>query len=508
MGGAEVKTTLAVDPVTAEKGRGIRTRPGVRREVLLLLCLAVLPAVLLAGVLVVDTVERLLLEQRQQQVADLARTAGRQASDLIGASGGPPAMGGRLADLLRRQWRDWDGLLGWEIVTSEGLRLAGTGFVDRMRVAPQGDTPSVRRRYAPWRDFLSPEGPATLDVAVSLAADARQGAWLQVSVSLDSVRAMVRGLSGFVFLVAALYGLAGIAVLSLLLERRIVRPLRVLEADLDNFSPDQISATPVRVDGPRELIRLADSYNAMMAALAESRARTEQAQAALVRSERMASVGHLAAGMAHEIGNPLGAISGYLELLATELRDRRQLAEVVGFAQAETERIDRLLRELLEFARPDSGEQACDAVDVVRQTLELLEHQGAFRQVAIEAELPETALMTGCPASRLQQVLVNLLLNARDACGEAGKIRVRVAATGSWVRTDIQDTGRGISAENLDKVFDPFYTTKQPGQGWGLGLSICHRIVEDCDGRIDIDSEPGKGSTFSVLLPLLTEEEG
>jgi len=83
-----------------------------------------------------------------------------------------------------------------------------------------------------------------------------------------------------------------------------------------------------------------------------------------------------------------------------------------------------------------------------------------------------------------------------------------VAATGSWVRTDIQDTGRGISAENLDKVFDPFYTTKQPGQGWGLGLSICHRIVEDCDGRIDIDSEPGKGSTFSVLLPLLTEEEG
>ncbi len=482
---------------------------GIRREVLFLLCLTVLPAVLLAWVLVVDTVERVLLEQKEAQVTDYARTAAKLAGKIAVPDGelrsAEPLLQDRIAPLLGH----WDGLVGWRLVSVEGLRVAGSGLVELIHEAgTAGNEPVSRKSYLSWRALPATDGPSVFHIAVPVTSGPYRGGWLQLDFSLDSVRSMVIGLSGVVLLVAVLYGVAGIAVISLLLERRIVRPLRTLERAFATFVPEQQSSVPVAVDGPRELVRLANRYNAMMAALAESRERMEQARAAMARSERMASVGHLAAGMAHEIGNPLGAISGYLELLAAELHDRRELTEVVGFARGEVERIDRLLRDLLEFARPERGEQSCDAVAVVRQSLELLEHQGAFRKIAVRTELPDGGVTVGCSSSRLQQVLVNLLLNARDACGDAGEIRIHLGKMDGLAHIEVQDTGKGIAAENLDRVFDPFFTTKQPGQGWGLGLSICHRIVEDCGGRISIDSEPGQGSVFTVLLPLQTGEVG
>jgi signal transduction histidine kinase len=218
----------------------------------------------------------------------------------------------------------------------------------------------------------------------------------------------------------------------------------------------------------------------------------------------MASVGHLAAGMAHEIGNPLGAVVGYLELLKGDLSDPDQ-RDLVERSLAETGRIDRLVRELLDFAKPSAVvREAFDPAVLGREVLDLLRHQGVFDQRSLYDELPEALPLVRMDPHRLRQVLVNLLLNARDATTVGSAIRLAGAGEGDWVRLAVRDSGIGLSEEVRAHLFDPFYTTKATGRG--LGLAICRRIVEEAGGRIEVNSTPGLGSEFQVWLR--SEEPG
>jgi signal transduction histidine kinase len=270
----------------------------------------------------------------------------------------------------------------------------------------------------------------------------------------------------------------------------------------------------VPVEGPREIADLAGSFNVMTAALRQSWREREahilalqqtneelrQTQNELIRSEKMASVGHLAAGMAHEIGNPLGAVVGYLEFLKGE-SSPALLKQIVERALAETGRIDCLVRELLDYAAPAGSEtQEFDPIEALTEAKKILLHQGAFDGLQLDDCLPQALPATIMVRHRLVQVFINLLLNARDASSAGGSIRLSAGEEGRLVWLAVGDDGSGMDSNALSHIFDPFYTTKAPGKGRGLGLAVCQRVVGEAGGQIEVWSAPGTGSAFRVWL--------
>jgi signal transduction histidine kinase len=257
----------------------------------------------------------------------------------------------------------------------------------------------------------------------------------------------------------------------------------------------------------------------MVTALTESRAETEEhitsleetnqalakARDDLVRSEKLATVGHLAAGMAHEIGNPLAAVVGYLNILKDDLSDDSR--DLVERSLAETTRIDRLVRELLEYSAPvvRQVESFCP-IKLLREAVEMLRHQGQFEDVEIDDKAVVDECLVNMDRGRLMQVWINLLLNAQGAMQGKGRIELSSQQDGHTISTSILDDGSGIDPDDVKRIFEPFFTTKAPGSGYGLGLAICQRIVDENGGSIKVDSNVEKGTRFTVTLPCKATE--
>jgi two-component system NtrC family sensor kinase len=242
----------------------------------------------------------------------------------------------------------------------------------------------------------------------------------------------------------------------------------------------------------------------------------------LIRSDKLASLGTLVAGIAHEINNPMGIIAGYSEALLDRAEDE-SLTRVSGFEDFpaylktihnEIFRCKTILKTLLEFARPSSGTfREIDINELIKEVLLLLKHRTARLQHALELDLTREIPKIHADAGSLRQLLMNLLLNAIYFTPEGGSISISTGPEERQaspynnglrrIRLSVSDTGTGIPSELVEKVFDPFFTTKPVGEGTGLGLTICHRIVEEHGGTIDVKSEPGKGTTFTIILPAI-----
>lgn len=227
-------------------------------------------------------------------------------------------------------------------------------------------------------------------------------------------------------------------------------------------------------------------------------------------SEKLASLGYLAAGIAHEIGNPLGAVLGYVELLRKSQLEREKTEDILRRIGHEIERIHRIIQELVSFSRPRfMNIQKVDVNHILRKiTSQLPSNQE--KQVNVHLHLTEFALFAEVDEHKLQSVFFNILSNSIDAIETRGEIqistsrRIRESLTmigGSEViAIQFSDTGCGISEENLSKIFDPFFTTKEPGSGMGLGLSLCHRIIESLNGEVEVHSTPGEGTDVTIFL--------
>jgi two-component system NtrC family sensor kinase len=227
-------------------------------------------------------------------------------------------------------------------------------------------------------------------------------------------------------------------------------------------------------------------------------------ETSLAQSEKLAAMGQLAAGVAHEINNPLSAIIANTQLLQRDLPaddERQESLELIGKAG---DRALRVVRNLLDFARQDRYEfTATDVNDSLQSALDLIEHQFRARSITLHSDLADDLPLIQASHDHLQGVWLNLLLNARDAfAGQGGDIRLTTACQGGEVRVTVADTGTGIPPERLSKIFEPFYTTKQAGQGTGLGLSLCQRIVKQHGGHILVESKVGQGTVFTVVLPV------
>ncbi len=309
------------------------------------------------------------------------------------------------------------------------------------------------------------------------------------------------------------------------LTHLIVRPLSALTASSERLAAGR-SHVEVPVGGAAEVARLAVSFNrmaaqlrteqsALEARLGELQATTselESAQDQLVRSERLASVGRLSAGVAHEIGNPLAAILGLIELARDEELPADERAEFMARIQNETERINRIIRDLLDFSRrgqdadqPEgAARESSDVAEAVADAASLIAPQKDLGRVTIERRVADGLPRVQGPTDSLVQIVLNLLLNAADAIDGEGTILIEVSRhpdDDDRVRVMVSDTGPGIDPAILPNLFEPFVTSKPAGEGTGLGLAVTLALVERLRGTITAENDPEGGARFVVDLP-------
>jgi signal transduction histidine kinase len=292
-------------------------------------------------------------------------------------------------------------------------------------------------------------------------------------------------------------------VLAVLLGRRAARPLMDLEKTMGLLSRGEFGVE-VPVEGPSEIRSVGAALNSMSRELVRRNEELQLAHAQLVQSEKLSAIGELAASVAHEVKNPMVGIVGFAQL-AQESKDPAEIQEYLGLIEQDGFRANAILQSLLEFSRPpEVALEVLQVNEVVEGALRLCRHQ-----VALGGARVETRLADGLPAIRgnsnqLRQVLLNLVLNASQAMEGAPVRRLTIAtalAVDGWVELEVIDTGPGIAPDVKARLFKAFFTTKRPGQGTGLGLSVSRTIVEAHHGAIRVESTPGEGATFIVRLP-------
>jgi two-component system, NtrC family, sensor kinase len=482
-----------------------RLRLSLPATILSALSLVLIITWILLGVVALKITERTLYDRKANEVRCLVTVLTQLLPEEIATAGESQVVAGFLATLAQdHEFRslaitDAVGKMVIASPTAQGPdRLLSETLQKRQPLVRISDQHDTITRYAP---LFSSSGSLKGAVRLTLTLT-------QENELLDRFRKFFLAYFALDFLL--LLGLG-----SFLLTRLIVVPVRSLVTATHAIDAGDLSHR-VTVSGTVETAELARSFNSMARSLARQRSEIEQnivsleaanrelhqAHEETIRIEKMASMGLLAAGMAHEVGTPLTAIMGYAGILRRELHDNPEQGKHLHQIEENTRRIDHIVRHLLEYARPHVGIcTRADAGEIIRKALELLNSQGLFKQITINAHIPEDLPEIAVDGHQLHQVLINLLINARDAISEGGEIGLTVRKDDVSLEIEVRDTGEGILPENMDKIFDPFFTTKGPGKGTGLGLAICARIIDSFNGTISVQSRVGKGSTFTIRLP-------
>ena len=284
------------------------------------------------------------------------------------------------------------------------------------------------------------------------------------------------------------------------LTRMLVRPLSQMQQAMNQIAHGDFAPISQTESSPEEFSALFRAFNRMTHEL-------QVHQEELVQSRKIAAVGTLTSGIAHELNNPINNIVLSAEVLKEDFRELSQ-EEALGLIQdimGQAERAADIVKGLLDFSRSERPEiEPLDIAAVVQDTLKLVRNQLSLCGIQADLDLPQNLPQVQGNRKSLQQVFLNLFINAIQAMLDGGSLTVRAYPTpdGQWLKVQVTDTGMGIAAEHLPHIFDPFYTTKEVGRGTGLGLSVTYGIVEKHGGRIEVESEKGKGSTFSVVLPV------
>jgi signal transduction histidine kinase len=253
--------------------------------------------------------------------------------------------------------------------------------------------------------------------------------------------------------------------------------------------------------------RLADEHAQVRAQIAELEKANEDLRTArehAARSDRLASVGRLAAGVAHEVGNPMTALIGFLSILRGRLASGRDPGDYLDRIEREANRVDRILRDLLALARPPNRLAPVDLLRSALQASGVVRAQPSWTGAAVQVDVPAGFPSATGDEHYVVQVFVNLLVNAAKA--GAGKIRIAARETQDVLAVEVSDDGRGLPAEKMDRLFEPFFTTSSPGEGTGLGLALCHATMERFGGSIVArPGEGGRGASFLLRFRRWTE---
>lgn len=350
-------------------------------------------------------------------------------------------------------------------------------------------------------EFVGPDG-------ATIGAFARVGlgrlavvAEVPLSVALEASGQLAR--RSLLFGVGILF-LAVFA--SLALGRHLTAPLRKLEQATRVMAQGEIAA-PLEIADRSEIGSLAKAFNRMGRELQDREGRLAEAHEQLAQSEKLSVIGEIGASVAHEVKNPLAGIVGFAQV-GQASATLEEAVESFKIIEASAWRASEILQSLLKFARLDQEEYApVDAARIAEGAVRLLRHQLMSKGIRVETAIPPGLPLVLGNEGQLQQVFVNLVMNASQAMQDRPERNLSIAARleGDRLAIAVGDTGEGMPPEVLEKIFTPFFSTKPRGQGTGLGLSVSHRIVTQHQGAIRIESEPGKGTTFTVFLPVAPE---
>jgi signal transduction histidine kinase len=364
-----------------------------------------------------------------------------------------------------------------------------------------------------------------LRISAPLTAGGRTIGGITIAASLmplyQDLRKTQKIILLYILLDAIILAIVGIYLLS----RIVVRPIHKLLRLTAEYKEGDL--VPALAQASRDEIgELTRSLNVMLGRLQDNKKELKEhitslekaneelghAQDEIIRSEKLASVGRLAAGIAHEIGNPIGIVLGYLELLKRDDVKEEERVDFFSRIEKEVSRINMIIRQLLDFSRPSTGEPETTHVhEILRRTVEILKPQPMMEDIEVLCRFEGTEDVLYADPQQLQQVFLNIIMNAGDAHAsdtrdpggkEKKNIRIETRDGDGNIVLRFRDNGPGIAAEELAQIFDPFYTTKDPGQGTGLGLSVSYRIVESLGGTMYAESTVGEGTTIILRLPL------
>jgi signal transduction histidine kinase len=462
-------------------------RPGLRLQILLALAGVMLVAYVPLFFAIAQVTRATSLAYREDAARSLGRAIATQVADATDRE-----------RVLARYVGDGSAIA---IGVFESGSVAGKGPPEELaRMQPAAKDGSTRTTTA--------DGQRALDIA-----SMSKGLSIVVRVRTEDDRPRTAQLVKGIALYMTVFALALLVFAYIALTRAIVRPIEELARATDRIASGARRDIDLPASGAREVADLGASVREMTARLLEEEQKLRdkvdeltqttrslgETREQLAGSEHMASVGKLAAGVAHEIGNPIAAIMGMHDLLDEANEDTR--VDFLKRMRKETERIHTVVRDLLDYARPDNDPLSSAAVgEVIDDALALVRPQRGFKGVTVNVESPGTVNVALAP-QRLTQVLLNLLLNAGAALDGSGTVTIRVTKDESKARIEIEDDGPGVPNDLAPRIFDPFVTTKDVGAGTGLGLAVCRGIIEGAKGRIFLDASFTKGARFVIELP-------
>ena len=508
----------------------VRKPFSIRTEIVLnLFVLAVVSILLLSIVVLKITTTNLVRNERQRWVSNLAGLQKSAQQYVSGQRSLELFMQGALPSFERYVLYDADG----NVISSRNQPASvSADYTASLQKAYNSSSITELVRGGCQGSLLCFQSVEKIDFFVPLIGKGKLYGVLAVHADFKRLAWSLSQTHKTILIFTVIFSLCLLAFAYFVLSKIIVTPInhmrRVAEAITEGDEEQRVT-----LRWKDELGKLGQAINKMTEKLVESKSQLGEhleieqelnnqlqvAQREVIAGEKLASLGRLAAGIAHEIGNPLGTVMGYLEIIKTS-DDEQERKQLLVRLESELQRIHLIIRELLGYARPDSGKfSQVDVGAEIKATLEQAVSPNMLEQMQVSVEV-EDNLFALLDPNQFRQVLVNLVFNASYAMksqqkpaklairaqsvkvgpGGDGEIAVVESGSGDGVLVEVEDSGPGMSKEAQAKVFDAFYTTKEPGEGTGLGLYMSRSIVRAWGGRLSVNSQEGVGCTFSILL--------
>ncbi|MBN2591572.1 MAG: cache domain-containing protein [Sedimentisphaerales bacterium] len=314
----------------------------------------------------------------------------------------------------------------------------------------------------------------------------------------------------FIFLSIMLVSMVIVFGISSLLARNILKPVQNLIYASSLWAKGKLDYR-AQTSGSDEISKLCETFNEMASSLKERDDKLkEYTNEQIMKSERLSTLGRLAAGVAHEINNPLGGVLMYTHLALEDMEEKEVLRKNLEKTITEATRCKDVVKGLFDFAHQTEPKvELANINDILERTLLVIKNQVLFRNILIKKDLHSSLPKLSVDIGQMQQVFTNIILNAADAMNGHGELTVKTSKTpdNEYIEIEIADTGHGIKPENIDKIFEPFFTTKEVGSGTGLGLAVSYGIITNHHGTIEIQSEYGHGALFIIKLPISQKEK-
>lgn len=398
--------------------------------------------------------------------------------------------------------RDLD-LLYLVIIDEDGRVISHNDITEYGKVYSDPLTTKSRSADATVIQRFTSKGHAALDIGVPLSIGKKRWGTLKIGISMEQAEHEIIATIEKIVLMTVILVAIGFAVI-LLLSRRFINPITQLASTMEKARGDFLDVK-VDVTGHDELAVLGERFNSMIERIRQANEELLKANEKMIQSEKLASIGILASGVAHEINNPLGGLFNCVQMLQQNGSNPEFRERYLGLVKEGLDKIENTVSKLLWMSR--KSEHA--PVDVnVRNAVDgvhaFLEYRISKSGITFVNAVPED-LRVMVDLHDLQQMLMNLMINAVHAMQDGGELSVRGLQENGGARIDIVDTGAGIASENISRIFDPFFTTKPTGEGTGLGLWLTYGIMKNYGGEVTVESEPGKGSRFTMSFPVATK---